>query len=46
MGKLGAAFPESLPLKTAGLRVEIEDESAAVDWLVDRIEAEKEKPLS
>jgi tetraacyldisaccharide 4'-kinase len=38
MGKLGAAFPESLPLKTAGLRVEIEDESAAVDWLVDRIE--------
>jgi tetraacyldisaccharide 4'-kinase len=46
MGKLGAAFSASLPLKTAGLLVKIEDESAAVDWLVDRIEAEKEKPLS
>jgi tetraacyldisaccharide 4'-kinase len=39
MGKLVAAFPASLPLKTAGLRVEIEDEAAAVDWLVKRIEA-------
>jgi tetraacyldisaccharide 4'-kinase len=39
MGKLVAAFPASLPLKTAGLRVEIEDEAAAVDWLAKRIEA-------
>jgi len=37
LGELTAAFPESLPLRSAGLRVEIEDEDAAVDWLVARI---------
>ena len=35
LGKLPSAFPESLPLKTAGLRVEIEHEDEAIDWLVD-----------
>lgn len=37
LGSLAAAFPDSLPLKTARLRIEIEDESAAVDWLAARI---------
>jgi tetraacyldisaccharide 4'-kinase len=37
LGKLASVFPEWLPLKTAGLRVEIEDESAAVDWLVRQL---------
>ena len=36
LGELTSAFPESPPLLTAKLRVEIEDESAAIDWLVDR----------
>ncbi len=35
LGKLSSAFPETLPLKTAGLRVEIEREDEAIDWLVD-----------
>jgi tetraacyldisaccharide 4'-kinase len=35
LGKLASAFPESLPLKTARLHIEIEHESEAIDWLVD-----------
>ncbi|MGD0858970.1 MAG: tetraacyldisaccharide 4'-kinase [Terracidiphilus sp.] len=35
--KLAAAFAESLPLKTAGLRIEIEHEDEAIEWLVDRL---------
>ena len=37
LGKLAAFFPESLPLKTAGLRIEIEKQEEALDWLVERI---------
>ena len=37
LGKLAAAFSESQPLKTARLRIEIEDESAALNWLADRL---------
>jgi tetraacyldisaccharide 4'-kinase len=37
LGMLAAALPESLPLKTAGLRVEIENEDEAVEWLVERL---------
>ena len=37
LGRLSSAFPESLPLKTAGLRVEIEHEGEAIEWLVDRV---------
>jgi tetraacyldisaccharide 4'-kinase len=37
LGALSAAFPESLPLETARLRVEIEHEDEAVEWLVDRL---------
>jgi tetraacyldisaccharide 4'-kinase len=31
LGKLASGFPESLPLKIAGLRVEIEDEAVVLD---------------
>jgi tetraacyldisaccharide 4'-kinase len=37
LGKLASALPGSLPLKTAGLRIEIEDEGAAIDWLARRL---------
>ena len=37
LGGLAAALPESLPLLTASLSIEIEDESAAIDWLVGRL---------
>ena len=33
LGNLAAVFPDSLPLLTAGLRIEIEEEPAAIDWL-------------
>jgi tetraacyldisaccharide 4'-kinase len=39
LGKLSSAFPQSLPLKTARLRIEIEHEEEAIKWLVDRLEA-------
>jgi tetraacyldisaccharide 4'-kinase len=38
LGGLALALPESLPLKTARLRVEIEHEDEAMEWLVDRLE--------
>ena len=37
MGKLADAFPESPSLKTAELRIEIENEAAAMEWLLNRI---------
>jgi tetraacyldisaccharide 4'-kinase len=37
LGKLSAVFPESLPLKTASLRIEIEDEPAALELLTSRL---------
>ncbi len=33
LGKLAASFSASFPLRTIGLRIEIEDEDAAIDWL-------------
>jgi tetraacyldisaccharide 4'-kinase len=39
LGKLASAFPESLPLKTAHLRIEIEHESEAIDCLLDFLES-------
>ena len=33
MGKLVGLFPKSLPLATARLRIEIEDQKTAIDWL-------------
>jgi tetraacyldisaccharide 4'-kinase len=37
LGQLASIFPKSLPLKTAHLRTEIEDQATAIDWLVDQI---------
>jgi tetraacyldisaccharide 4'-kinase len=44
LGKLCAAFPESLPLNTAGLRIEIEHEDEAIEWLEDRLKAAPAHP--
>jgi tetraacyldisaccharide 4'-kinase len=32
-----SSIPARLPLETAGLRIEIEDEDAAIDWLLARV---------
>jgi tetraacyldisaccharide 4'-kinase len=37
LGKLASTFPAALPLRTARLRIEIEDQAAAIDWLVGRL---------
>jgi tetraacyldisaccharide 4'-kinase len=39
MGKLASTFPTSIPLKTARLRIEIEDQKATIDWLINRLGA-------
>jgi tetraacyldisaccharide 4'-kinase len=41
LGTLAASFPSSTPLITAKLRIEIENEDAAIDWLVDRLGPDK-----
>jgi tetraacyldisaccharide 4'-kinase len=35
LGKLASTFPAALPLRTALLRIEIEDQAAAIDWLIN-----------
>jgi tetraacyldisaccharide 4'-kinase len=42
LGNLASAFPESLPLKTARLRIEIEHQTEAIDWLVDRLQSARQ----
>jgi len=37
LGALISAFPESIPLFAVHLRLEIENQDAAIDWLVDRL---------
>jgi tetraacyldisaccharide 4'-kinase len=37
LGKLASTLPESLPLKSARLIIEIEDQATAIDWLIDRL---------
>lgn len=37
LGGLTGALPETMPLKTAGLKVRIEDEDTAIDWLEDLV---------
>ncbi|MFP5209250.1 MAG: tetraacyldisaccharide 4'-kinase [Acidobacteriota bacterium] len=37
LGRLSAAFPDPLPLKTAHLRVEIEDEDVALDFIESKV---------
>jgi tetraacyldisaccharide 4'-kinase len=43
LGKLVSAFPKTLPLTAAKLHIEIENQAAAIDWLVGRI-TPKAKP--
>jgi len=37
LGALASTFPESMPLSAVGLRIEIENQAAAIDWLVERL---------
>jgi tetraacyldisaccharide-1-P 4'-kinase len=37
MGNLALLFPKSMPLTIARLRIKIEDQNAAIDWLVKRL---------
>jgi tetraacyldisaccharide 4'-kinase len=37
LGKLASALPEAIPLRSAGLRIEIEDEDAVVKSITDRL---------
>jgi tetraacyldisaccharide 4'-kinase len=39
LGEFATAFTPTAPLKTAGLRTEIENESAAIDFLIQQISA-------
>lgn len=45
MGALAARIPQSLPLVTAKLSLEIEDETAAIDWLLARLRPGHAAPL-
>jgi tetraacyldisaccharide 4'-kinase len=40
LGGLAASFPSSLPLKTARLSIEIENEQTALDWLLNRVRSD------
>jgi tetraacyldisaccharide 4'-kinase len=44
LAPLIAAHPSDLPLLTARLRIEIEEESAALDWLVTRLNSIPPRP--
>ncbi len=37
LGSLGAILPESIPLRVARLHIEIENQDAAIDWLIKRV---------
>ena len=37
LGHLLSEFPEELPLRTARLKIEIEDQNSAIDWLAARL---------
>jgi 3-deoxy-D-manno-octulosonic-acid transferase len=45
MGGLTSAFPADLPLKTARLRSQIENQQEAVDWLADRLRIPATHPV-
>jgi tetraacyldisaccharide 4'-kinase len=44
LGGLSSHFDDTLPLKTAGLRVEIEDEDKAVEGLLERLKLSPSQP--
>ena len=37
LGELADLFPGSMPLAAARLRIVIEEEESAVDWLIERL---------
>jgi tetraacyldisaccharide 4'-kinase len=43
LGKLASELPRSLPIRTVHLRVEIEDQDAAIDWLLGQLLPLKKK---
>jgi len=45
IGGLTSAFPADLPLKTARLRSQIENQQEAVDWLADRLRIPATHPV-
>lgn len=46
LGSLAAVFPPELPLTTASLHTEIEDEASAIEWLSGRLASTREhQPL-
>ena len=44
LGNLASSFRNSLPLKTAGLRIEIEHEDQAINWLVEQLKSAQDHP--
>ena len=44
LGALSSTFPESMPLSVVRLRIEIENQAAAIDWLVDRLTPASAQP--
>jgi tetraacyldisaccharide 4'-kinase len=44
LGALSSTFPESMPLSTVRLRIEIENQAAAIDWLVNRLAPASARP--
>lgn len=44
LGELSTVLQETLPLKTAGLRIEIEREGKAIEWLVDWLTQARTNP--
>jgi tetraacyldisaccharide-1-P 4'-kinase len=45
LGELADLFPSSMPLAAARLRIVIEEEESAVDWLVARLKPVDEPGL-
>ncbi len=46
LGKLASALPESLPLKAAHLSIEIDEQCAAIEWLIGRLGQFEERQAS
>ena len=44
LGALSSAFPESMPLSAVRLRIEIDNQAAAIDWLVNRLAPASTQP--
>jgi tetraacyldisaccharide 4'-kinase len=45
LGALASGFPAMLPLKTARLHIEIENETTVLAWLVSRLASRSAEPL-